>query len=197
MCGDTQEGLELALGTPAVPERLCSAKNPRFDADLREPTAEELAQVQRQEDARRARVRDTPLMSLAESIRRISWEWLTARENALPNADEVLQDALAIIAHDTALIAVKIHRALNGRDRHEHDGGDDQHAIQNDWNGSAKVALISVRRSADAWWTIADATGDAIAADLAGQLGELRAAIESSFPHALAFVRPGFDECTS
>jgi len=59
------------------------------------------------------------------------------------------------------------------------------------------VALISVRRSADAWLTIADATGDAIAADLAGQLAELRDAIEESFPLAWAFVRPGFDECQS
>jgi hypothetical protein len=197
MCGDTHEGLALALGAPAAPQGRDSAANPSFDHDLGEATPEEIAQAQRQEEARGARLRDTPLMALAEGIGRISWEWLTARENVLPNADDVLRDALEIVAHDTVLIVAKIHRALHGRDRHEHDGDADQHEIQNDWNGSAKVALISVRRSADAWLTIADATGDAIAADLAGQLEELRDAIEESFPLAWAFVRPGFDECQS
>jgi hypothetical protein len=194
MCGDITEGLELALGTPAMPDRHDAAKiRPFTDLDVQEPAPEELAHFQRQEEARRARLRETPLVALAESIRRVSWEWLTAPGKVLPTADHLLRDALEIVAHDTVLIAAKTYRAQQGFDRHQHNDPD-QHEIQNDWNGSAKVALISVRRSADAWLTIADATGDTTAADLALKLLDLRDAIEESFPLATAFVRPGFDE---
>jgi hypothetical protein len=195
MCGDVDDGLELALGTPGLPEPYPAEQTaPLFDFDWQEPTPEELARFRREEEARRTRLHETSLMVLAEGIRDISWEWLTAHENLLPTADLVLKDALEIVAHDTALISTKIYRALHGRDEREHDEDDDQHEVQNDWNGSAKVALISVRRSAVAWLTVADATGDTMAAHLARELEHLRGAIEESFLLASAFIRPGFDE---
>jgi hypothetical protein len=197
MCGDAHDGLELALGAPRLPEPPAAGQTaPILDFDYEEPTPEELARFQREEEARRTRLHETSLMVLAEGIRDISWEWLTAHENLLPTADPVLKDALEIVAHDTALISTKLYRALHGRDQREHGEDDEQHEVQNDWNGSAKVALISVRRSAVAWLTVADATGDTMAAHMAGELEHLRGAIEESFPLASAFFRPGFDETT-
>ena len=66
-----------------------------------------------------------------------------------------------------------IMRALNGRDEDPKGrwfGG----AVQSDWNGSAKVALISIERSERAWRTVAQSIGDAAAGVLAGHLERLR-----------------------
>lgn len=96
--------------------------------------------------------------------------------------------------HDAFFIDVKLHRALDGCDRYDHDGEDDSHPVQNDWNGSAKVALISLERSVPAWRVIAQATGDEAPWLLADQLRDLQREVESAFPHARSFIRPGFDE---
>jgi hypothetical protein len=66
--------------------------------------------------------------------------------------------------------------------------------VQNDWNGSAKVALISIDRSETAWRVIAGAMGDRSADVLAGALGHLGQVVRQEFPRAMDFRRPGFDE---
>jgi hypothetical protein len=154
MCGDAEEGLELALGTPyPVGRDQTSLAIPDWVAD----------------------------------------RWLTARqEQLIAGADPVLREALAIAGHDALLISAKLHRALSGRDR---DGDDeDDHPIQNDWNGSAKVALISLERSEAAWRTIAAATTDPMPTTFPDQLRDVRRQVEDAFPHARSFIRPGFDE---
>jgi hypothetical protein len=70
--------------------------------------------------------------------------------------------------------------------------GDDD-PVQNDWNGSAKVALISIGRSAAAWEIIAAVTGDAEAGQLAEEMRSLGRQVQQAFPDAWKFVRPGFD----
>ena len=62
------------------------------------------------------------------------------------------------------------------------------------WNGSAKVALISVERCAIAWQTIDNAVPDPVAKILVEQLVYLGRLLLDAFPLARAFVRPGFDE---
>lgn len=69
--------------------------------------------------------------------------------------------------------------------------------MQNDCNGSAKVALISIERSHHAWCVVADAARDTAAAALAGRAAALRSITLDAFPRAMAFVRPGFDEVRS
>jgi hypothetical protein len=91
-------------------------------------------------------------------------------------------------------LAAKLHRALTGRDECLNDGDGDDHPVQNDWNGSAKVASISIERSAEAWRLIAAVTGDEAAAALADSLVKLRDAVRRAFPDAQSFIRPGFDE---
>ena len=118
-------------------------------------------------------------------------EHLKALEN---HHDRSVAEALEIASWDCHLIGGKLHRALSGHD--EADGGDsiETDPIQNDWNGSAKVALLSMDRSIAAWTTIAIAPADPDATAIAHRLQALLVDVERTFPHARKFVRPGFDE---
>ena len=97
------------------------------------------------------------------------------------------------MSHDQELIPAKLHRALQGRDSADHEDGAEDEPIQNDWNGSAKVTLISIDRSEAAWRLIADATGDPRAIGSAEILSSLRLLTLDEFPKAMSCVRPGFD----
>src|SRR5947199_264369 len=135
----------------------------------------------------------------------LSYRWLDHHSRRLrASGDAVLVEALDVVSHDCAFVAAKLHRALDGRDRHTHDrrgqvsesGAETcpRDAVQNDWNGSAKVALISLERSDIAWRTIAQATSDPVAAMLADAARDLHRLTLEEFPCATSFVRPGFDE---
>jgi hypothetical protein len=192
MCGDFEQGLELSIGTPQ-PEVGEKPEPPDWlaDFDNADPSAEELSAVMAAAAARDERIKALPLATLARRYFRSSFEWLRDRSDALrTTADPVIVEALDIVAHDAALIGTKIHRALHGRECREHD----EDSVQNDWNGSAKVALISVDRSETAWYTIAAVSTDPVPMILTEQLAELRRLLIDAFPHAMAFVRPGFDE---
>jgi hypothetical protein len=102
-------------------------------------------------------------------------------------------DAVEIVRHDYLLIFVKLRRAISGLEDSAREGWDDD-PVQNDHNGTAKLALTCVDRSEGAWRAIDQwfpSGGGARA--LAEQLAELRGAVEGRFPRARAFLRPGFD----
>jgi hypothetical protein len=124
-----------------------------------------------------------------------AYQWFRASSDAVrASGDAVVIEALEIVEWDSHFIAAKLYRALSGQDRHQTDEAfDDDDPIQNDWNGSAKVALISIDRSEAAWQVIAQATGEVAAADLATALAGLRSEVERAFPMARRFTRPGFD----
>jgi hypothetical protein len=72
---------------------------------------------------------------------------------------------------------------------------DDGEPVQNDWNGSAKVARILVRESRQAWEVIiaaGDAPADSPMRELTALLDRVDAGLLSAF-RAEEFVRPGFD----
>lgn len=197
MCGDTREGLELAVGIPHPADLDGAPVEPPWHADLEnvEMTARERVEFERRENARDVRIGDTTIMTIAHACALLSHRWFTARyETVLTGADAVLREALEIAAHDAVFVAAKLNRALDGRDRHQHGEDHDDHPVQNDWNGSAKVALMSVERSEAAWRVIAQATMDDTPAILADQWCDLRREVKEAFPHAWSFVRPGFDE---
>jgi hypothetical protein len=61
-----------------------------------------------------------------------------------------------------------------------------------EWIGQGGVDLgAAVRKRVQ---TVAAASSDPVATILADQLAELRRLLMEAFPHATAFVRPGFDE---
>jgi hypothetical protein len=179
MCGDVAEDVP--------PEWVA-------DGEDGEPAAEERARFERRKNERDARVRASSIMQIARACAMISHRWLTARyESLLASADAVLTEALAVVLHDAFFVSVKLNRALDGRDRYEHEERDG-HPVQNDWNGSAKVALISLERSEAAWRVIAQATCEQTPAVLADRLQDLVREVEEAFPSARLFIRPGFDE---
>ena len=196
MCGDDREGLELAFGRPH-PEGNDAARIPEWRLELENTVmgATDEAEFRSVEDARDLRIRETTIAKVADAFTMAAHGWLVARAETLRgNADETVREALDIASHDATFILVKLRRALDGRDRHDRGEDLDDHPVQNDWNGSVKVALISVERSASAWEVIAQATGDDTPLVLASQLRDLKREVESAFPRAWSFTRPGFDE---
>jgi hypothetical protein len=197
MCGDVADGIELAVGRPPDEPHAhhSSALFQRID-DLEDSAmtrAERLEFDGREQDLN-SRVDDTTIMYIARAFSVLAHQWLTARADTVrPGADHVMQESLEITAHDALFISAKLHRALSGGDPHER-SDDESHPVQSDWNGSAKVALISIERSEAAWRVIADATGEETPAMLADELRNLRREVETVFPKAWSFVRPGFDE---
>lgn len=126
-----------------------------------------------------------------------------------------VNDAVEVIRWYQFLIPSKIFRALMGFERQTSteqlvdDGliepaepSDDEglmDVIQNHSDGSAKIALIAIDRSLNAWrilqLSLPEKT-DSIVPMLV-KLDRLRQATEAAFPEARDFIRPGFDEMQS
>ena len=106
-----------------------------------------------------------------------------------------VEAAIKTIAWHAQMIAPKIGRALHCAAIHER--SPDEDAVQNDWNGSAKVVRLAIAESRSAWQTLFEA-GDPPADASIRQTVELLETIDrdlaARFPLAMAFVRPGFDE---
>ncbi len=198
MCGDFEQGLELAVGMPhPVDGERPDREGPAQVAESRngEMSPEESAEFHPREEARRVRLADEPLANMAMGYTMLAHRWLGEHHDALrATADPVFAEALDVVTHDSAFVSAKLHRALDGRDRHRHDEERDDNPVQNDWNGSAKVALISLERSDVAWRAIVQATADEVAATLADAMRDLRRLALHEFPRAMSFIRPGFDE---
>jgi hypothetical protein len=198
MCGDVADGIELAVGRPPdEPHAHHSFTLSHQRIDDLEDSAMALAErleFDSREQELNARVDNTTIMYIARAFSVLAHQWLTARADSVRHgADHVVQESLEIAAHDALFINAKLRRALSGRDPYE-PSDDQSHPIQNDCNGSAKVSLIAIERSEAAWRVIADATGEDTPAMLADELRNLKWEVETVFPKAWSFVRPGFDE---
>jgi hypothetical protein len=125
----------------------------------------------------------------AEDYSRRARAWLNDRPFELSAEGG---DPRAVIGWFHLMIHVKAMRALQGL------AEDDP--SERDWpadhDGSAKVALIGIDQSQDAWLDLVDVglASPADAAEFVEDLVWLRAALERTFPKARAFVRPAFDE---
>jgi hypothetical protein len=199
MCGDARAGIELAMGDPQpvgearrepdylpLPDDEDDEDEDEDDEDG-EPAAQMLGCAR---DNRPL----TPLESQSREYMFLAVDWTREHCDAWhERGDAVLRDALEVVSWDAALIGAKVHRALFSRAlRIDEEEADDP--VQNDANGSAKVALISLERTEAAWGLIANATGDAEAAALGRSAGTLRELLAHEFPEAMSFTRPGFDE---
>ena len=103
-----------------------------------------------------------------------------------------IRDCLEVIRWYQHQIYVKLCRAATGIIRGELE---DIEYSPEDANGSAKVALIGVDRSTEAWAGLLPHFPDQEheILDLLARLQRLRRQVETAFPQALAFLRPGFD----
>jgi hypothetical protein len=107
--------------------------------------------------------------------------------------DPDVADAVATIEWFAVLIGSKLYRAVAGRAV----GWSRDDDPQADHDGSAKVALLGIRESIDAWRVLMDrgkATANGVPARAVSMLEELEVTTRARFPRAMTFVRPGFDE---
>ena len=103
--------------------------------------------------------------------------------------------AIDTIGWYSGLIPAKIGRALHGAANDGQFVDDDP--VQNDWNGSAKVARLAIAESIAAWRTLfeaGDTPVDASIRETADLLAQIDRDLAARFPLAMEFVRPGFDE---
>jgi len=113
----------------------------------------------------------------------------------LPNCEPAgeaaaIKDSIDVIYWYQHQIYVKLKRAVCGTIRN----GIDEDS--SDANGSAKVALIGIERSIAAWGQMHKHFPEQQNSilDILLHLDRLRRTVETAFPDARAFVRPGFDE---
>lgn len=103
-----------------------------------------------------------------------------------------LKDALEVIRWYQHFIYPKLMRALEGDLR-----GTPKilEGCSKDSDGSAKIALISIDRSISAWGEMLQhfSEREEEIFDMLVHLERLRRKTEEVFPHARAFIRPGFD----
>jgi hypothetical protein len=141
-------------------------------------------------------VRGDPLQKLATAYMHgalnIMDAMATARSMRRWGAE--VENALDTITWDASMLSAKVHRALHGRSEqvlfHQED------PVQNDWNGSAKVARIIADESRQAWRVVlreGEAPENSALLALVALLDQIDAAIADRFPHAMEFIRPGFD----
>jgi len=188
MCGDLAEALHLAVGAPMSKG---AASRPVTRIEVGQPTPQEVRELEAVVKAHAKRITEAPLTKNAMEVAVAEHRWLHEHAAIRESADGLIREALAIVLWDSTFIGGKLTRAVHGRDLGNDPDGD---PIQNDWNGSAKIALIAIERSESAWQAIARATGNVAAAELASALGTLRGKVEDAFPFARLFIRPGFDE---
>jgi hypothetical protein len=73
----------------------------------------------------------------------------------------------------------------------------EEDVVQNDWNGTAKLARLIVAESKDAWQVVlkaGEASANSPLNELVELLDRIDAGLAERFPRAMDFLRPGFDE---
>ena len=198
MCdGDVEAALQLTFGEPRRPDGVQRPPAHQRIADIlghADPTPKELAAIGREVEARQERMRRLPLAEASLDYAIGARRWLDAQGRRRETSEAAVAGAMEIVSWDASLIHAKIMRALNGRDEQTNGGARGaKKAVQSDWNGSAKVALLSLERSAVAWQTIAGSTTAEAAGALMDAAARLRSALLDDFPRAREFRRPGFD----
>ncbi len=182
-------------------------------ADIDPPSEAELQQSMRDEDRRDERMRVHPVVHAAEVYRQLVEQWIETEtglfqregdeaakraEAGTPREEvewevEQLREAVEVIRHFMYPIHAKLRRAVHPRiPPPELDVEVD--SLQNDTNGSAKVALIGIDRSLLAWRQLQRRwPSSATLAVMRDSLESLRQLVEAEFPDARRFLRVGFD----
>src|SRR5439155_3332624 len=125
-------------------EAWCEREGIDFEQRRAESSAESEAAVHQADEA----VRANPLRPLARAYSKASYEIVRSLQNAEPQHawPPPVIEAIGTIAWFSSMIGAKIHRALHGFEFRPIDGCDCDE-VQNDWNGSAKVARLGIAAS--------------------------------------------------
>jgi hypothetical protein len=140
------------------------------------------------------RHRQDPLAVRARDYGRLAWRIGRAvAPLAAAREDAPLIAAVETIEWFSSMISAKLYRAVCG----QAEGWEPADEAQTDCNGSAKIALIGIGESREAWTVLMEAgraTADGVPAQAVIMLDALDAAVRARFPRVMDFVRPGFDE---
>lgn len=157
---------------------------------------------------------DHELSKITFSYSERSREWLKSQPGMLRKLEELkdglnlgtnsvdegklqirtIKDCLEVIQWYQTFIHVKFMRALMGK--MNNDDWDEEDDIQRDFNGSAKIAVIAVDRSMQAWIKLYELLPEQEDhfLKILGMLEKIKSMALAEFPNALAFKRPGFDD---
>lgn len=178
-----------------------------------QPESLDLETILKQEQAMRAAAEEHECSQAAQKYAEMTEQWFESAQEAFEEKGEELrlqaqlqisgvnpqeeaehiQDQLEVIHWYQYQIYVKIMRAIEGK---LDEDATLSEGVPKDSEGSAKVALIGIDRSILAWMELRQqfpAHEDDIL-DILIDLDRLRRKIETVFPAARAFIRPGFDE---
>ena len=146
--------------------------------------------------------KDSPLFKLADKYAKNIYNWLNENSSSIEKTvsrmtvDDkknvvTLHDAIEIIQWYCFFIPAKLRRALSGWDENSHDS-----EMTYDNNGSAKIALVAVDRSVEAFSVLITNTNENQDDYLyfINILLKIKKLTERTFPNARSFIRPGFDE---
>lgn len=173
-----------------------------------------LAESERKRERIKNESREHPLSKLSMDYSLLGREWLKTQPGMLDRLEtlkqeltlglesheaakkqtETIKDSLAVIQWYLAFIHVKLVRALMGK--MNDDGGEESNGFQRDSDGSAKIAIIAIQRSTQAWSSLFEIIPEKEDEFLKilSLLEKIRTFAEAEFPKAGVFVRPGFDE---
>ena len=183
-----------------------------FGVDLDLP--EKDPEAEKKKERIRSESREHPLATLTFEYAAITGEWLKTQPGMLDRLDTLrtgltlgvestegarretvtIKDSLSIIRWYMHLIHAKAVRALMGRMADSVEESAD--GLQRDCDGSAKVALIAVARSMQAWSSLFEILPEQEDhfLKILSMLEKIRSMVKREFPEAEAFVRPGFDD---
>ena len=136
------------------------------------------------------------LSLLAERYWRSAREILEADDlTELEAEDKIAADVIAVIRWYYFFIAAKVNRGLRGLldDEGYKDRGQALDA-QSDANGAVKIGLIAIERSLLGWTYLLDTDKSDKIPPMIELLEKMKGLLETRFPLAREFVRPGFDE---
>jgi hypothetical protein len=142
-------------------------------------------------------VRADPLQTLATAYTHTALALVDglSAARALRKWPPEVDTAVETIGSYAGKVGAKVYRALHGyADRSEVLEDD---VVQNDWNGTAKLARLIVGQSKAAWRVVmeaGEAAADSPLTELVNMLDRIDAGLAERFPRAMEFLRPGFDE---
>ncbi len=174
-------------------EEWCTREGIDFEQLCRDADSEESeAELARAAEA----VRGDPLQKLATAYTHAALNVAdaVASARAIRQWPADVGAALDTISWHAGMMSAKVHRALHGWMERDTVRGEDP--VQNDWNGSAKVARILVAESREAWRVLlraGEAPDGSPLLDLVALLDRIDGALAERFPRATEFLRPGFD----
>ena len=175
-------------------EEWCKREGIDFEQIKREADNEEAnAELERAAET----VRADPLQKLATGYTHAALNITDAMApaRAMRHWPREVEAAVDTIAWHAGMLSAKVHRALHGYAEREFLRVDDP--VQNDWNGSAKVAHVLVEESRRAWELVmreGGAPDDSPLLELMALLDRIERGLAERFPQSMEFIRPGFDE---